>query len=786
MVRQPEFALLSRSRAHYRPGILICAALAVVLAGCGGQGFGGLQNNLSGDIGSSFGTPIAGQRGAGDSASSLSVGAYPMVEASFKLPSVPGDPFDYEKVNVQVTIRKPGGGTVEVPAFFDGDKTWRARYTPTIPGEYTVQTVRLNHEIAHEEELQPKSWTVRGQPESGFVHIDRGDHTRFVFDDGARYFPIGHNQAWHSTKYPDIPEMFTKMHTAGENWSRVWMDHWDGKNLDWTTDGKSKPGEIDLTVAKRWDTIVQAAEKNNIYFQMVLQHHGQYSSTVDSNWKDNPYNSKNGGFLANAASFFTDLTARTLTRRKLYYILARWGYSPNILAFELFNEVQYTDAMREKRFDDVALWHKEMALFLKQYDLNRHLITTSSATAVPIDSPLWDAVDFVQIHTYPTDVLSALSGEVPTGAKRPARPIFIGEFGPSDLNDPTGVALHEGLWASLMRYASGAAQYWDWESVDRQDLYPQFKAATAYLAASGLAQHAGLVDVTLPIDSSSRADVRFAPGGGFEAAKQFDFVVGSNGVPSGMDRFPAYFQGTNHHDMMPQPLTLQVSYAQPGTFTARIAQVAAQGAHLKVSVDGKTVERDYPAKEKDYAPEGDEQAIRIDVPQGAHTVTIANTGKDWVRFRQFALSNYGPALAAIGRAGRDYAAAWVYHRSNIDAPADRESDLKPTNGTLTLPPLQPGRYRATWWDTRRGSPLDEADVRFTKTKDTVTLPTPSITRDVALYVVRLTDRQEKPKTARRATPETGTLPGVPSGAAGATQGASGTVPATSPTGTAPH
>ena len=59
-----------------------------------------------------------------------------------------------------------------------------------------------------------------------------------------------------------------------------------------------------------------AAEQSGVYFQMTLQHHGQYSSTVDPNWSQNPYNTANGGFLADPKLFFTDATAKSLTKRK--------------------------------------------------------------------------------------------------------------------------------------------------------------------------------------------------------------------------------------------------------------------------------------------------------------------------------------------------------------------------------------------------------------------------------------------------------------------------------------
>ncbi len=49
------------------------------------------------------------------------------------------------------------------------------------------------------------------------------------------------------------------MHAAGENWSSVWLDQRDGKELGAAAkDGKTKPGEIDLDQAKRWDSIIAA------------------------------------------------------------------------------------------------------------------------------------------------------------------------------------------------------------------------------------------------------------------------------------------------------------------------------------------------------------------------------------------------------------------------------------------------------------------------------------------------------------------------------------------------
>ena len=718
-------------------GVGVGLAGVALIAGCGAsQDFGGFSRNLGGDISPGYGSNLSSRADAKRNGAYLQ-GTYAKIETSFKLAGLTTDPFDYEKTQVMVSLHRPDGSALDVPAFYDGADTWRMRFTPSQPGTYAVVSIKLNGEITHETALEPKQWEVKGDPQAGFVRVDRGDHSRFVFDSGARYYPLGHNQAWHSEKLPDVPELFGKMHSAGENWSRVWMNSWDGKNLDWSADKKNqtKLGEIDLTAAKRWDSIVEAAGKNDIYFQLTLQHHGQYSRDVNPNWDDNPYNVKNGGFLTNPEDFFTDSKARALTKRKLYYIVARYGYSPNILSWELFNEVQFTDAGHDKQWDKIALWHREMALFIKQWDGYHHLVTTSSADAIAWDSPIWQTVDYAQIHAYPPDILTGLNGATAAQAKKLDKPIFTGEFGGGDsLKDAAGRNLHIGLWNSLMQNASGAAQYWSWDEIENNNLYSQFASASKFLTASGMANQGGTSTVSLPVETNERAALRFAPGGGFGSATQNEFVVSASGVPAGMAQYPSFLQGDAHRAMTPQPLTLQVNYMKAGTFTVLIGQASKAGAKLVVGVDGKTTAKEYPAAEKDYAPKEEAQQIEVQIPAGAHTLTVQNTGKDWLVIKQLVLSDYAPALAANARMNGDFAAAWVYSRDGVNAPADKTPS--PISGRLSLTGLKPGQYHATWWDTATGQAGNVEDITVGKDKSALTLSTPGITRDAALYIIR--------------------------------------------------
>jgi hypothetical protein len=657
------------------------------------------------------------------SARSDRVGAYPRLEAAFHLPGLTGNPFNYTQNDVRVTFRGPHGATTSVPAFFDGGVTWRVRYTPCQPGTYALTRVTRNGTDARPQAVSPRQFTLRGTPGPGFVRRDPNDPTRFRFDNGDVYYPLGNNAAWRNGRDSDIPALLAHMGRAGENWARVWMCHWDGKNLDWPADGKGVPGTLSLEVARHWDEIVTAAEQSGIYLQIALQHHGQYSTRVDSNWDGNPWNVKNGGFLATPEQFFTDERARALTRAKYRYILARWGYSPHVLAWELFNEVEWTDAIHNGHTGTVAAWHHEMAAFLRQQDPNHHLITTSSDTKIP---GLYDAMDYVQPHTYPGDPIPAVTHWKPSDWHRP---IFLGEIGPG--GRPQGREarfLHNALWASLMSESSGAAQFWYWDQVERQDLYPEYRAAAAFLKASGLASipstHARSVAVATP----DRSAITFGPGGGWASAERTAFVVPASGAIDGLEKMPAFLQGNAHREMFPH-LDFHVDCPQPGSFTVSIRQAAKAGAHVVLAVDGRPVtERAFPAAAADQPTDA---VLTAPLPAGKHVIRLENTGADWVVLGQFTLAPYGPSRRALAKASQDHAALWLF-------PADPAAQSPSGPATVTIPDLLPGHYRVRWWDTHTGQELPPQSVTVSA-GGALVLPAPTAAAEVAGLASRSPD-----------------------------------------------
>ena len=486
-------------------------------------------------------------------------GTYPKIEASFTVNTPIADPFDYSN-DVRVLMVQPDASTISLPAFFDGGTTWRVRHTPTLAGLYSISNITLNGSPLSFSSLSPASWTVTGFPTGpGFVRVDPANPRRFITSNGRRYFPVGQDVAWGYSNSPSadyrVTTIFPKMGAAHENWSRVWMTHfydWQGLglNLDWPKVNNTF-GQLSLPNARNWDAIAAAADQAGIHFQMTLQYHGQYSSTngsnVNPNWEQNPYNVANGGFLSYATNFFTDPTAKSLTKRKLRYIMARWGYSPSIMAFELFNEVQFTDAAYANQWSNIEAWHNEMAQFIRTNDVYHHLITSSSE----LNEPIWDQTDYYQHHDYPSDLITGIRDAQDITASQPVAPDFSGECG-IDYTPHVGVS--PPVWAGLMAAQSGGAQPWWWDTIDPDNDYFLIQAAADFVTVSGLADQNALTKSIPQVAGGALGPLAFSPGGNWATATQSTFTVGAS-APDGIGSAPSYLQGVYHLSMTPYGYT---------------------------------------------------------------------------------------------------------------------------------------------------------------------------------------------------------------------------------------
>jgi len=332
-------------------------------------------------------------------------------------------------------------------------------------------------------------------------------------------------------------EYLEKSGAAGANWARVWMcPWWLGLEWDHRYPGYEGAGRYNLANAWRMDHVLEQAEKSNIYLQVCLTNHGQVCSRIDREWDFHPYRKKMpsklykapdrpssepiseqkdrpGGFLDYPRDWFIDKRARRLTRNRLRYVVARWGYSPYIMGFALMSEVEFTGGTEfrgERNWDGRRMplqtaWHKEMAEYIRTIDPYRHLVTTHFSHPQN-GTDVWNtrSLDYVQSNAYSS--FSMLQDEFgqrgrgrPNGTigapaamrdyyrrymSRWRRPVVVGEWGGhwmSNSKDVLDSELHTGLWAQACTPMAGATGYWWWLHVHFNDRYAEFSALARFV-----------------------------------------------------------------------------------------------------------------------------------------------------------------------------------------------------------------------------------------------------------------------------------------------------------------
>ena len=185
-----------------------------------------------------------------------------------------------------------------------------------------------------------------------------------------------------------------------------------------------------------------------------------------------------------------------ITLLKYRYIIARWGWSPSILAWELFNEVHWTDSFRHGHEADVARWHSSMATAIRQIDVYGHLVTTSTED---LRSPIYEKMDYFQPHLYAANLVAAARTFALPYASID-RPVFYGEEGDdhqpvSDEVKKAGLNIVPPVWASAMGQGTMVAEPWNGWQLLAQNRQNELGAVFRFLAINRVAQQQGLLGI---------------------------------------------------------------------------------------------------------------------------------------------------------------------------------------------------------------------------------------------------------------------------------------------------
>lgn len=663
------------------------------------------------------------------------------IRFEFAVPADPtiANPFARE---IWAEVTTPSGQKLTLPAFYVGRQIYAVHARPDELGTYRLGTVlestrgKSPAAIAtspHSDSSYENKSRLRLPP----VGLDARHPGSFARADGHAFVPIGANLAWPTSpdavaSYRDNLAAFAG---ANLNWMRVWMVHWGRTNLDWRMPDEGAPiplGGIDLAAAERWDAILAAAEERGVYLQIVFQHHGQYSSTVNSSWNENPWSAAHpGGFLKTPSEFFTHPTARILTALKYRYIVARWGWSPAIFAWELFNEVHWVDAIRVDHNEAaVARWHEDMAKLVRAMDVYAHPITTSTED---LRSPVYAAMDFLQPHLYGANLVAASRTFAPTLPEE-KRPIFYGEFGDdhmglTEAQKKSAVLEPAVMWSSLMGVGRIPAQPWEGAKLLSTGRLGEIGAVARFYALSGLSRHRDLQPFSAVVECYQQLPLTLIGAQQWQRRPVHDFTLSLDGrEPLELAEWPATFvvPASAQRDGFPDHGTFHAIFSQATTLRIRLAGVADKGGGLRVRIDQQVAMEKFIPPDTKFPTE-----LTVPVPEGEHTITIENTGAaDWVQVREIDLGVEAPALAALGRRNDRFIALWLRHRGNLLAVEPGPA----AHGTLVLDDVAAGEWEITWWNTSRGTAGETKIIHHAG--GALRLATPEIVRHAAVVIAR--------------------------------------------------
>jgi len=273
------------------------------------------------------------------------------------------------------------------------------------------------------------------------------------------------------------------------NAAAIWMATW-WVALEWNAGWKGYSGLNDYNLGNAWrlDRVFESALENGIQLLVCLDNHGKFSATlgVEGEWRYSPYAKENGGPCQTPEDFFVNEEAYSIYRKRLRYVIARWGCWPNLLGIVPISEINLSEGgdnpLKAKWLGRVA---EELAT-ISPYGTMSGTHYTGNWHSVNREVIAHPSIGFVSANAYTNGEGSVgMYAAVARETESFEKPYFSIEYGRHVGGDKARVQmradLHAGLWATGMTAASGSPMFWWHDFVYVFDLWGDWRVLARFM-----------------------------------------------------------------------------------------------------------------------------------------------------------------------------------------------------------------------------------------------------------------------------------------------------------------
>jgi hypothetical protein len=281
----------------------------------------------------------------------------------------------YADVALDAVFTSPSGRVLVMPAFFDGDNTWRVRFSPDEPGKWRYETrVRLpDAGLEHRGEF-----TVSPNESRGFVRATPDVGWGFSFDNGEPILIFG-DTTYHLFAMAycglDVASFLKRRVDQGFNLLRIRVpvspfhrpegySHWETRRT-WPWGGSEQAprfDQINLDYFRTVDEVVRQASELGIGIEMIMEGWGF----------EFPFNSRQI-FLPEWEELW------------LRYLIARYDAFPSTWFWTPLNEYEYypNGDWNYKSDGSSDRWQMRIARWIKAHAPHGHPVAAHNGPRLP-------------------------------------------------------------------------------------------------------------------------------------------------------------------------------------------------------------------------------------------------------------------------------------------------------------------------------------------------------------------------------------------------------------------